>query len=73
MLWNLKDKLLWLWINPADLQWVDFNDMNSLNQLAQKIVPNLLKSNPQVAQQIKQAAPNIAPDNAEDIVKIIGG
>ena len=36
----LKQKLLAVWISPNDIQWVDFNNMNDLNSLAQKIVPD---------------------------------
>lgn len=70
---NIQWKLQQLWVSPADLQWVNFSDPNSLNELAKKIMPNLLKQNPQVAQQIKQVAPQYAPDQAGEIVEIIGG
>ena len=69
--WNIQWKLQQLWVSPSDLQWVNFNDPNSLEELAKKIMPWLLKSNPQVAQQIKQIAPQYAPDKANDIVQII--
>ena len=69
--WNIQGKLQQLWVSPSDLQWVNFNDPNSLEELAKKIMPWLLKSNPQVAQQIKQIAPQYAPDKANDIVQII--
>lgn len=71
--WNIQGKLQQLWINSADLQWVNFSDPNSLNDLAKKIMPTLLKQNPQVAQQIKQIAPQYAPEQANEIVEIIGG
>lgn len=69
--WNIQWKLQQLWINPADMQWVDFSNPASLEELAKKIVPWLLKSNPQIAQQIKQVAPQYVPDKADDIVQII--
>ncbi len=53
--WWIKNKLLNLWIKPSDLEWVDFNDPNSLNVLAAKIMPWLLKNNPQAAKQIKES------------------
>lgn len=69
--WNIQWKLQQLWVSPADMQWVDFNNPESLEELAKKIVPWLLKSNPQIAQQIKQIAPQYVPDKADDIVQII--
>lgn len=71
--WNIQGKLQQLWVSPTDLQWVNFNDPNSLNDLAKKIMPTLLKQNPQVAQQIKQIASQYAPEQAWEIVEIIGG
>lgn len=55
MLAWLREKLLKAGVSAKDLQWVDFTNKESLNQLAQKIVPWLLKSNPQIAQQIKES------------------
>lgn len=69
--WNIQWKLQQLWISPSDLQWVNFSDPNSLEELAKKIMPWLLKNNPQIAQQIKQVAPQYAPDKAWEIVDII--
>lgn len=68
----IKQKLLQIWVNPADLQNVDFNDPYALNDLAAKIMPNLLKQNPQVAQQIKQSASMFVPDKEAEIVEMIG-
>jgi hypothetical protein len=55
LLSSLKAKLQNIWVSPKDLEWVDFNDMASLNRLAEKIVPWLLKSNPQAAKMIKES------------------
>lgn len=52
---SIKQKLINIWIPAKDLEWVDFNNMNSINQLAQKIMPNLLRQNPQIAKQIKES------------------
>lgn len=71
--WNVQSKLQQLWVDPSLLQWVNFSDPNSLNELAQKVMPNLLKQNPQAAQQIKQIAWQYAPDKVNEIVEIIGG
>lgn len=71
--WNIQNKLTQLWVSQQDLQGVNFNDPNSLNELARKIMPGLLKSNPTIANQIKQVAPQYAPDQAWEIVEIIGG
>ena len=50
----LRQKLIQMWISPNDIQWVDFNNVSDLNKLAEKIVPNMLKSNPNIANLIKQ-------------------
>lgn len=73
MSWWIKDKLLQLWVDPKDLAWVNFSDMNSLNQLAEKIMPNLLKNNPGVANQIKQQASQFVPEKWAEIIEMIGG
>lgn len=70
--WWIKNKLIQLGVNPQDLQWVNFNDPASLNQLAAKIMPNLLKSRPDIAQQIKQQAPSFVPDKWAEIIEMIG-
>ena len=70
--WWIKNRLTNLWVNPADLQNVDFNDPYALNDLAAKIMPNLLKANPNAASQIKQAAKQFAPDREAEIVEMVG-
>ena len=37
------------------MEGVDFNNMQSLNSFAERIVPKLLKSHPQTAQKIKES------------------
>ena len=58
MLWlngeGMKQKLLQMWVSESDLQGVNFNDMNSLNQLAEKIVPTMLRNNPNMKNFVKQ-------------------
>ena len=55
MLSSIREKLIKAWVNANELQWVDFTDPESLNKLAQKIMPNLLRNNPQIAKQIKES------------------
>ena len=66
----LKSRLLSMGIEPHQLEWVDFNNIEQLNQLAEQIVPWLIKSNPQIANMIKQNA-NLAGDKKEEVVKVI--
>ena len=66
----LKNILLKNWVNPADVQWVDFNNMEQVNKLAEKITPDLIKRNPFIANLIKQNA-NIVWDKQEEVVKVI--
>lgn len=58
MLWlnaaSMKQKLLQMGVPESDLQGVNFSDMNSLNQLAEKIVPTMLKNNPNMKNFVKQ-------------------
>ncbi len=67
----IKDKLTQMWVDPKELQNINFNDPNSLNDLAQRIMPGLLKSNPWAAAKIKEIAWQVAPEQANDIVHII--
>ena len=66
----LKSRLIAMGIEPHRLEWVDFNNMEQLNQLAEQIVPWLIKSNPNVANLIKQNA-NLVWDKKEEVVKVI--
>lgn len=67
----LRQKLLQAWISPNDLQWVDFNNIADLNKLAEKIVPNLLKSNPNIANMIKQNASMLWADKQKEVTEVI--
>lgn len=64
----LQSKLQQLWI-PTD--WVNFNDMNSINQFAQSILPGLLKNNPQAKEMIKNNIGTLDDATKEEVVKII--
>lgn len=55
MLSSIREKLIKAWVSAKDLEGVRFDDPESLNALAQKIMPWLLKNNPQIAQQIKES------------------
>jgi hypothetical protein len=49
---------------------VDFNNLNDLNALAERIMPGIIKSNPNVANMIKQNA-NLVGDKQKDVVEVI--
>ena len=66
----LKNRLLAQGIEPYQLEWVDFHDMDQLNKLAEKIVPWLIKKNPNMANLIKQNA-NLAWDKKDEVVEVI--
>ena len=66
----LKNRLLAQGIEPHQLEWVDFHDMDQLNKLAEKIVPWLIKKNPNMANLIKQNA-NLAWDKKDEVVEVI--
>lgn len=67
----LRQKLLQVGISPNDMQWIDFNNMNDLNKLAEKIVPNLLKSNPNIANLIKQNSSMLGEEKQREVCEVI--
>lgn len=67
----LKNALLKQWIQPHQLEWVDFNNMEQLNQLAETIVPELIKKNPMVANLIKQNSSMLWADKQKEVVDVI--
>ena len=73
-MWNfsgIKDKLVQLWIPQEKLQNVDFSNLNSLNQLAQEIMPWLLANNKEMANKIKGAASMLGADKQKEVSDII--
>jgi len=70
MLAGLREKLLKVGISPKDLEGVDFSSKESLNKLAQKIVPKLLRENPDVAKQIKESG-WLEGKTKEEVVEIV--
>lgn len=72
MKWEvLKQSLLKIWVSPNDIQWIDFNNTQDLNKLAEKVVPNLLKTNPMIANMIKQNASMLGADKQREVAEII--
>jgi len=65
-----KSLLIKNWISASDLQGVDFNSMEQVNALAEKITPQLIKKNPFIANLIKQNA-NLVWDKKEEVVQVI--
>ena len=73
-MWNfsgMKEKLLQLWVPQETLQWVNFSDINSLNKLAQEIMPWLLANNKEMANKIKGAASMLWADKQKEVSEII--
>ena len=66
----MKQKLLQMGVPESDLQGVNFSDMNSLNQLAEKIVPTMLKNNPNMKNFVKQNGAFFG-DRKEEVVEIV--
>lgn len=67
----LRQKLIQVGISPNDMQGIDFNNMNDLNRLAEKIVPNLLKSNPNIANLIKQNSSMLWTEKSKEVCEVI--
>lgn len=73
-MWNfsgIKDKLVQLWVPQEKLQNVNFSDLNSLNQLAQEIMPWLLANNKDLADKIKWASSMLGWEKQAEVVNII--
>lgn len=67
----LKNALLKQWIQPHQLEWVDFNNMEQLNQLAETIMPELIKKNPVMANIIKQNSTMLGAEKQKEVVETI--
>ena len=66
----LRSRLIAMWVPANKLEGTDFNDINQLNQLAEQIMPDLIRKNPNIANLIKQNA-NLVWDKQEEVVKVI--
>ena len=67
----LKNRLLASWISQEKLNWIDFNNLQDLNKLAEEIMPGIIKSNPYIANLIKQSSSNLPKDKQEEVVQVI--
>ena len=67
----LKSKLIANWVSAEKLQGVDFNNLKDLNKLAEDIMPGIIKSNPYIANLIKQSSSNLPKEKQEEIVQVI--
>lgn len=67
----LRQKLVQVGVSPNDLQWIDFNNIGDLNKLAEKIVPNLLKQNPNIANLIKQNSSVLGSEKQKEVCEVI--
>lgn len=71
MIASMKDKLLKYWVSPDELAKVDFNNPEEVNKFAQKVVPGILKNNPQLANWVKQMASMLWTDKQKEVAEII--
>lgn len=73
-MWNfsgIKDKLLQLWIPPETLNGVNFNNIQSLNELAQKIMPWLLANNKDLANKIRGMSSMLWSEKQKEVNEVI--
>ena len=73
-MWNfsgMKEKLIQLWVPQETLQWVDFTNLNSLNELAKKIMPWLLANNKEMVDKIKTASSMLWADKQKEVTDVI--
>ena len=68
---GIKNKLLELWVPPETLQDVNFNNIQSLNALAQKIMPWLLANNRQLVGKIKSMSSILWAEKQKEIWSIV--
>lgn len=66
----LRSKLIQMWIEPYKLEGVDFNSMEQLNQLAEKIMPEIIRNNPNIRNLLRQNS-NLVGDKQKDVVEVI--
>ena len=72
MKWEmLKNVLLKQWVEPHKLEWVDFNNMDQVNKLAEQIMPDLLKKNPVIANMLKQNSSMLWAEKQKEVVDVI--
>lgn len=65
----LQSKLQAMWI-PTD--WVNFRNVDDVNQFAKTLLPQLLKNNPQAKEMIKNNMWDfLTKEQKEEIVKIV--
>ena len=67
----LKQRLLQAGISPNDIQGIDFNNLNDLNLLAEKIAPKLIRANPNIANMIKQNSSMLGKEKQREVVEVI--
>ena len=75
------DKMIWMFLwgmiknrleqMGVNTQWVNFNDMSSINQFASQILPWMIKNNPQMKEYIKNNVGNLDKTQQEEVVKVI--
>lgn len=67
----IKNRLISMGIDASKLQGVDFTNIQQLNKLAEDIMPGLIKSNPNVANMIKQNSSILSPEKQKEVSDII--
>lgn len=67
----IKQKLLQAGISPNDIQGIDFNNINDLNLLAEKVAPKLIRANPNIANMIKQNSSMLWAEKQREVVEVI--
>lgn len=67
----LKNRLLNIGVPPHKLEGVDFNNMQQVEQLAEQLVPELIKSNPIIANMIKQNSSMLGAEKQKEVVDVI--
>lgn len=67
----LRQRMIQAGISPNDMQGIDFNNINDLNRLAEKVMPNIIKSNPSIANMIKSNASMLGEQKSKEVCEVI--
>lgn len=67
----IKNKLIASGIDASKLSGIDFSNMQQLNKLAEEIMPGLIKSNPNIANMIKQNSSILSPEKQKEVAQAI--
>lgn len=67
----IQNKLRQMGISDAEINAVNWEDGNSVNEFAKKVMTGVFSNNPQVASNIKNVAKDVCWDKADEVINVI--